>query len=547
MIDAAQAPAGATETGLEWVSRFEREHGRKLRVLHLGNIANNAYNNAKIQRRRGIDADVSCHDYYHIMGCPEWEDAEFEGDVVDDFYPDWWNVDLRGYRRPDWFAQGNWRTCSSYLGAQARRDRGAAARHGRRLTTERWLWCRSTRIARSLGYRGGLAHWLRLSGSVLRGVRRKIPQVVRAAGMLARGEGTRAAAVAVFPTRFAQLRPGGDVDRTPVARRFEARFPDHGPLRQNDLRGYRIQAERWAPVLREYDVVQGYAFDGILPLLCQTAAWAAYEHGTLREIPFEETPHGRVCALTYSEAPIVFVTNSDVLDSVQRLELDQRRVVYLPHAVDSDRLFRFADEHEHLAPAPGSPVTFYAPSRQDWVDGDVSWSKGSDRFLRAAALLRGRFDFRLVLAEWGRDLDATKRLLSELGLEERVEWVPPLRKRDLWTRYLASHAVVDQFAIRAIGGVAFEAMALGRRVVTALDTAQTERFFGRTPPLLAAENEHEIAAALERVLVDPQDGEGLGAAARRWFSEHHSADRIVELQANAYRRLLGEPTDASNA
>src|SRR5215510_1061414 len=79
----------------ERLAEFERRKGRKLRVLHIGNIANNAYNNAKIQRQRGIDADVLSFDYYHIMACPEWEDAEFLGKIEDDNFPDWWAVDLR--------------------------------------------------------------------------------------------------------------------------------------------------------------------------------------------------------------------------------------------------------------------------------------------------------------------------------------------------------------------------------------------------------------------------------------------------------------------
>jgi hypothetical protein len=75
-------------------------------------------------------------------------------------------------------------------------------------------------------------------------------------------------------------------------------------------------------------------------------------------------------------------------------------------------------------------------------------------------------------------------------------------------------------------------------VITALDTDETERFFGRTPPLLAAREVDEIATALERVLRDPDDGEAIGADSRAWVEERHSSDRIVELQARAYRTLL---------
>ena len=95
---------------LSLIEKFRLRAGRPLRVLHIGNIANNAYNNACIQRQHGIEADVLCYNYYHIMGCPEWEDSDFrEGSSVaglDHFKPDWWATSLRGWSRPRWFVQG---------------------------------------------------------------------------------------------------------------------------------------------------------------------------------------------------------------------------------------------------------------------------------------------------------------------------------------------------------------------------------------------------------------------------------------------------------
>jgi len=79
------APAAA-----EWAAAWRGRLERAPRVLHLGNIANNAYLNAKILRSSGVEADVLCCDYYHIMGCPEWEDADLAGDHGSDDLPDWY-------------------------------------------------------------------------------------------------------------------------------------------------------------------------------------------------------------------------------------------------------------------------------------------------------------------------------------------------------------------------------------------------------------------------------------------------------------------------
>ena len=46
--------------------------GAVVRILHVGNIANNAYNNAKFLRRKGVEADVLCYDYTHVMANELW-------------------------------------------------------------------------------------------------------------------------------------------------------------------------------------------------------------------------------------------------------------------------------------------------------------------------------------------------------------------------------------------------------------------------------------------------------------------------------------------
>ena len=97
---------------------MEMRLGRKIRVLHIGNIANNAFHNAKLLLKAGIECDVLCYDYYHMMGCPEWEDADFDGDIGNDFRPNWAGVNLNGYQRPRWFVQGPLGVCMDYLEAR---------------------------------------------------------------------------------------------------------------------------------------------------------------------------------------------------------------------------------------------------------------------------------------------------------------------------------------------------------------------------------------------------------------------------------------------
>src|SRR5690606_15237649 len=100
---------------LAWLRAFEAAKGRRLRVLHVGNIANNAYLNVKFLRSVGIDAHVLSYDYDHVMGTPEWEDVELLNGHGNDFLPCFSAEDLIGYRRPEWFVSGALAACTLKL------------------------------------------------------------------------------------------------------------------------------------------------------------------------------------------------------------------------------------------------------------------------------------------------------------------------------------------------------------------------------------------------------------------------------------------------
>ena len=72
-----------------WLGCFRERNGRAPTALHIGNIANAAYLNARMLNEAGIDCDVLCYAYYHIMGCPDWESAVFDPNGVDPDRPLW--------------------------------------------------------------------------------------------------------------------------------------------------------------------------------------------------------------------------------------------------------------------------------------------------------------------------------------------------------------------------------------------------------------------------------------------------------------------------
>ncbi len=74
---------------------------RPLRVLHVGNVANNGYLNAKLLRRVGVEADALC-DEWHMISQPEWEDAPIDWNGGDPEAPLMEAAAAAGWHRPEW-------------------------------------------------------------------------------------------------------------------------------------------------------------------------------------------------------------------------------------------------------------------------------------------------------------------------------------------------------------------------------------------------------------------------------------------------------------
>ena len=621
----------------EKIAQITHDLGRPLRILHIGNIANNAYVNAKIMRRYDIEADVLVLDYYHIMGCPEWEEGvieKLEGTQLD---PDWHLTKVGNFQRPEWFLQGPVSLCAAYLNAKAGgregearwrhklvdwnlRLRGATGGPRRLAFNSAWWTARTLPQARFYirntiylikyhfkntiylaGYHArnklyqALYYLRRATSLALNLLRRLATSSRRAArsvvvGLLRTGAGVipsalRSKAEGWFPSepRPADPLPAQDVVQdesaiaaaapagsdqsnalasfapvppsetgalsSPVQLAHNNGYPKVEPIREDDIIAYGSTAKKLEDAFKYYDIVQGYAVDGIYPLLAgKTKGYACYEHGTLRDIPYQPNAQGRACAHAYRNAPAVFITNTDCVASAANLGIPASRRFPIPHAFDSDRVIAFRAEHRDTCVPHNKPVTFISPARHHWKHGEfVSWLKGNDVPIRAAHLLAGQgLDFKIIFVRWGQEVHESENLIKELGVERYFEWIEPVPKHRLWQYYMSCNGILDQFVIPAIGGVSFETLAFGRPLFTRIDEPVFKDFFGAAPPLLNVYTPEGLAAAMGRVIRDPHCYDELSAAAIEWTAKYHSSQRILEILLGGYDCIL-KPSEPDSA
>ncbi len=474
---------------------------RPPRILHIGNIANNGYQNARILNAAGVPSDVLCgvaaFGAYHIMSTPEWEDADLVGlpSGFDEDYPPWHRIRTPRYRRPEWFAQGPLPLMLPYL--VARMDGRASAVRGYGIALE--------------AFRRFLARRFLREGS------QRLRNSVLAALALLRAPHSDPAGPPAHPPAG----PAGNDGAPPFA----------------DLEPFLATTERLRPLMSRYDIVVGYATDCIFPLLAGHPRTFAYEHGTIRAIPFEPTPLGRMTAWAYRKAECALITNCDNIRAAERLALPRFR--YIPHPMN-DQAIDQADGSEIRRTLETERKTDFVvvhPSRLHW-DPQIrhpSWEKGNDVFLRGFARFVREVAPRalLVLVRWGLRVAETEALITELGLVDRVLWVRPMPNRQMLRWFRASDAVADQFWLGTFGGITPKALGCGRPTLIRFDADVHRWCFPELPPVLDSRTPDDVAAHLRMLYRDRDAAADLGRRSAAWYRRYHSEaairDRWLEI------------------
>ena len=499
-------PVGAHDDRV-WLADFARRHGRRLRVLHVGNIANNAFLNAKFLRRAGVDAEVLCYDYYHVMGTPEWEEVDLRHPYGDDYNPSFAPEDLAGYDRPAWFIQGPLSECRRTIlsgpPVQHVERRPVPPPHERRIRLD----------PRALGYR--------LINAAIRDARlRAVWRALRLRWVL------RPAIVALLSWLAArQIRCWVD--------EFALTFPERADrLQPRDLVPFLAYTSMFREIFARYDIIQLYSTDPMFGWLAGNRPYVGFEHGTLRDFTLGDDPVHRLAAMGYKKADHVFITNGDCLEYAQKIGIERYSAMVHPIDVEQHRSMSAESVAAVRAEHPAD-ILLLCPLRHSWA------AKRADIHLRALPLIRERARGRvlLVLTEWGEDVARSHELIRELGCSDAVEWIKPLPRLGMIRLTRAADVVLDQMALPHFGATAPQAMAAGVPVISSYVPESTRWIIAEPAPILPAFSPEEVCDQVMTAL-DPVWLRQYRNEARRWIDAHHDPRRVVDSHLRVYRDIL---------
>ena len=486
-------------------------------VLHIGNILNNGYLHCKYLRKKKVSADCLNVDYKHCQGQPEWAEA-YITERVDEFNPDWSKVDLHGFKRPEWFFDVYINEIAHLIESLEGVGTPPSKPCGNPTSPP---FAELQNCIRFIKRR--LILPFLPQAIVNRIVRNKQIQVFEDSG-LPKGS-------------FSRLANG-------LIAEFKNYYPDRkDQLSQDDIDQWMTRCLAYAPMLKRYKLIHAYSLDPIYPLLGNPGQpFICYEHGTLREFPFEESPRGRLYSICLKRAEKVIITNADCNLAADRLNLNN--YVFIPHIIDDD-LFRPGNSliKAEIKQRTGCDYIFVAPSRHHWKNCppglENSWFKRNDILIRGLGrLFRNKPNLKatVVFFEWGQEVDLSKQLIQDCGFSEKVIWKPILSKPAVKDYYCAADIILDQFnsGIGTFGAVVPEAMACAKPVILNYKEHLHHWCYPELPPAINAHDEEHIESEILKLIANEDYRLTIGKCGRNWFDRYHSSDIVIRRMVDVY-------------
>lgn len=292
---------------------------------------------------------------------------------------------------------------------------------------------------------------------------------------------------------------------------------------------------------RVFDLADIVVFYGAHNAYATISKWngryISLEHGTLRDYINSDFYLAKKSKEAYKKSFRTLITNQDCLEAAYKLGITQNSLLKSPHP-SSD--FDFEELRRVRLQTIGTlPKEIFCPSRHSY--GSIVDRGKGNRFAIEGILkaLQTFPDLRATFVEWGDDVEKSRKLIRELDLESKIEWIGVLSRRALKERMAKSLVVLDQFTIPAYGGITADAIGLGVPVITHQDPDLDVAFFGSIAPVLPAKNSNEIFLWISSLLTNKDLNREVFENSINWYDSNLSSKIAFERRKSAYLDKIG--------
>lgn len=220
------------------------------------------------------------------------------------------------------------------------------------------------------------------------------------------------------------------------------------------------------------------------------------------------------------------------INTANRLGL--KNLHFLPHMIDTN-LFKIMDKEQRIKAKDemrnklNCDLILFHPPRQVWLNRSVADCKGNDKVFKAFAEFVAIYEKRakLIVVEKGWDVEASKKLVKELGIEEYVEWIKPVPRTEMYQYYNIADIVLDQFVVGVLTLVSVEAMSCGTPALSYVSKAPEGMFYKDMPPIINVNSVASILAGICSLADNAYFRESIGNQGRKWVEDNCQPDIAI--------------------
>lgn len=305
-------------------------------------------------------------------------------------------------------------------------------------------------------------------------------------------------------------------------------------LRTRELVKRVLQVNKIKRFADKFDIIEAHAPYSIATYFSKTP-YIVCDEGwirTLTEEKLDRTLRGKlvdnIARASYKKGKHIIIKNPDTRMMFDNDWIKQVPNSFIPFGIEHDRYKPMKTDFEKKP----DEIILFSPARQDWH------VKGNDKMIRAFAKFTKSFHSKLILVEWGTMCMASRELIHELGITDKVEWIQPVPKHILIKYYNFADIVLDQFLCGCWGTTTPEAMSCGTPVLLSFGESHIEYAFGEQPPIFPVYSEDEIYNGMIKLAKDTDYRLKLGKDSREWIKKTHDPKTIAQQHLDLWKKTI---------
>jgi hypothetical protein len=183
-------------------------------------------------------------------------------------------------------------------------------------------------------------------------------------------------------------------------------------------------------------------------------------------------------------------------------------------------------------------IVIFHQTRHVWKNSPdpFSW-KGNDKlFLGFSEFVKQAGGVRacIVTCEYGPDVDETKKLVRDLGIEKRVFWFPQMMRKEIMIGLSLSDIGTGEFHMSWLScGTIYETLAMAKPLMHYREDKLYEKHYPELYPMIHVKTAGDVCRALHDYAARPADYRKIGSEGRQWLQKYAIDDPL-----NAYMKMM---------